>query len=237
MAIINALLNEFDGEDIKAYLSRTYICSIKGVAYLDSYTTIHICSYHFLKLNRDLIKKYYKYGGFQSKSHFVLRLIDRLITRTKLQDDVTIAHYATIVKLAINLDKRFKRSLNYLEKAIKSFDDSLEEIEMKIDQCKSEKSETLEDSHENLIQFPNKKWKSFWDKQLQKTRHDDDKIKEINKNNHNKYYMLTYCKDLQQYLSFISLWSNICSDFSDNFFTNSAAELYFHVKSRIKKTM
>ena len=44
-----------------------------------------------------------------------------------------------------------------------------------------------------------------------------------------------YSKDFKWYLSFISLWSNICRGFSDNFLTNSAAELYFHIKKLNKE--
>ena len=117
--------------------------------------------------------------------------------------------------LATNVDERFKRSLTYLEKTINSFDDSLEKIGMNIDQFKSEESERMEDDHENAIQLSNEKWKSFWDKQFQNTRRGDTDIKEIKENNHSKYYMPIYCKDFKRYLSFLSLWPNICKGFSD----------------------
>lgn len=52
MAITNAL-NEFNGEDIKGYHSRTEICSIEVVTDLDSYISIHVCSYYFLKLRNN----------------------------------------------------------------------------------------------------------------------------------------------------------------------------------------
>ena len=66
-------------------------------------------------------------------------MIDRLIACTKLADVVTIPQHAIIVMLATNLDGRFKPSLTYLKKAINSFDESLKEIEINIDQWKSKK--------------------------------------------------------------------------------------------------
>ena len=85
-------------------------------------------------------------------------MIDRLIACTKLADVVTIPQHAIIVMLATSLDGRFKPSLTYLKKAINSFDESLKETEINIDQWKSKKSKILEDSHENATQFLNEKY-------------------------------------------------------------------------------
>ena len=85
-------------------------------------------------------------------------MIDRLIACTKLADVVTIPQHAIIVMLATNLDRRFKPSFTYLKKAINSFDESLKEIEINIDQWKSKKSKILEHSHENAKQFLTEKY-------------------------------------------------------------------------------
>ena len=67
-------------------------------------------------------------------------------------------HPITVI-LATNLDGRIKRSLTYLVKTINFFDDSLQEMKINIDHCRSEEPERLQDSNENAVQLPNERLK------------------------------------------------------------------------------
>ena len=60
-------------------------------------TRLHICSFHFLKMNRESIQKLYGKNDDTGKVNFCLRIIGRLICCQSLDKAIEIYKLATVV--------------------------------------------------------------------------------------------------------------------------------------------
>ena len=96
-AMMQAVLQEYLGENIAQYLSRMFRIT-KGInPDEDNKTTrFHVCSFRFLKFNKDFINKKYDRKNNRCKLHFCLRSLGRIICCINLEQALVIWRHITV---------------------------------------------------------------------------------------------------------------------------------------------
>ena len=114
-AMMQAVLQEYLRENIAQYLSRVFRIT-KGIIPDDENktTSLHVCSFHFLKLNKDFINKKYDRKNNRSKLHFCLRSLGRLICCNNFEQDLVVCRHMTVA-----ITDRFVTTL--VDESIKDF--------------------------------------------------------------------------------------------------------------------
>ena len=114
-AMMQAVLQEYLRENIAQYLSRVFRIT-KGIIpdEENKTTSLHVCSFHFLKLNKDFINKKYDRKNNRSKLHFCLRSLGRLICCNNFEQDLVVCRHMTVA-----ITGRFVTTL--VDESIKDF--------------------------------------------------------------------------------------------------------------------
>ena len=114
-AMMQAVLQEYLRENIAQYLSRVFRIT-KGIIpdEENKTTSLHVCSFHFLKLNKDFINKKYDRKNNRSKLHFCLRSLGRLICCNNFEQDLVVCRHMTVT-----ITGRFVTTL--VDESIKDF--------------------------------------------------------------------------------------------------------------------
>ena len=97
-AILQVVLQEYADENLESYLTRMFNIAT-GISSIEKNrkTRLHICSFHFLKMNRESIQKLYGKKDDTGKVNFCLRIIGRLICCQSLDKAIEIYKLATVV--------------------------------------------------------------------------------------------------------------------------------------------
>ena len=140
-AIIQAVLQEYTNETIGKYLSRLYrIATGVSSDEENKKTHVHICSFHFLKLNRQILGRLYGKIKEQCKKHFCLRILGRLICCGSLKEAIRIWKHASIIMTNKKVTSAVKQSLSILQETINK-SDILQGIENDAGTCLTEENE------------------------------------------------------------------------------------------------
>ena len=120
-AMVQSVMQEMSVNTLQSYLQKTYDLIQEGNEDNSINTIAHICSFHFLKLNRESLKKLYTGQEYKEKIHFCQRVPGRLICCLLLKDSTTILeHFAKIVTSPTHNDV-VENFLKYLERSINEF--------------------------------------------------------------------------------------------------------------------
>ena len=137
-AMIQAVLQEYLGANITQYLSRMFRITKEINPDEENTTTrLHVCSFHFLKLNKDFINKKYDKTNNRSKLHFCLRSSGRLICCINLEQALVICRHITVAITGRYVTTLVDESIKYLQDAVNKFE-VLEQLEVKAADCSTE---------------------------------------------------------------------------------------------------
>ena len=121
-AIIQAVLLEFNKESLHEYLNRTFRITEKinqqDITNSSTKITLHICSYHVLKMNFEKLKKCTKKNSI---IHFCQRLLGRLICFENLGDITKFAVHCLKVLTNPDVTSEAEQSLKIINEEINSF--------------------------------------------------------------------------------------------------------------------
>ena len=96
--MIQSVIQKMTGCTLQSYLQKTYNLIQEGNEHNSINTIVHICSFHFLKLDRENLKKPYTAQEYKKKIHSCQRVLGRLIYCHSLKDATTILeHFAKVV--------------------------------------------------------------------------------------------------------------------------------------------
>ena len=163
-AMMQAVLHEYLGKNIVQYLSRI-IRITKGINpdEENKTTRLHVCSFLFLRLNRDFINNKYDRKSNRSKLLFCLFSLGRFICCNNLEQDLVIFRHMTVAITGRYVTTLADESIKYLQDAVNKFE-VLEQLEVKAAECSTELDESECITGEQL---ENKSpWKDFWDEEL-----------------------------------------------------------------------
>ena len=85
-------------------------------------TRLHICSFHFLKMNRESIQKLYGKKDDTGKVNFCLRIIGRLICCQSLEKALEICKLVTVVMTNEKVITVVEKLVQELKRTINCFD-------------------------------------------------------------------------------------------------------------------
>ena len=117
---------------------------------------VHICSFHFLNLNRQFLDKLYGKTKEESEKHFCLRMLGRLICCGSLEEAIRICKHVSIIMTNKKVTSSVKQSLSILQEAINKFD-ILQGTENDAGTCLTKEAET--DSFGDV----SSPWKEMWE--------------------------------------------------------------------------
>ena len=216
-AMIQAVVQEMTGYTLQSYLQKTSDLIQGGNEDNSINTIVHICSFHFLKLNRENLKKLYTTQEHKKKIHFCQRVLGRLICCHSLKDSTTISeHFATVVTARIH-NEVVENSLKYLERSINEF----KEVEKLLERFEDT---TLNEG--NITRLPTcKGWNMFWEEKLKKYMANYASVSENNTVDANVFFMPAYFTCLLKYLPRIALLSNILEEHLSQKMTSKKCKL------------
>ena len=235
-AMIQAVVQEMTGYTLQSYLQKTSDLIQGGNEDNSINTFVHICSFHFLKLNRENLKKLYTAQEHKKKIHFCQRVLGSLICCHLLKDSTPMSeHFATVVTARIH-NEVVENSLKYLERSIIEF----KEVEKHLERFEDT---TLNEG--NITGLPScKGWNMFWEEKRKKYMTNYASVSENNTVDANVFFMPAYFTYLLKYLPRIALWSNILEKHLSqkmtskkcklDRMTNANVELYFKLKKENK---
>ena len=153
-AIIQLVVQEMTGNDLVTCLQKAYNMVQKIDETRQIGTVFCICSFPFLKLNREKMKKHYNKKEDNVKVHFSQRILGRLICCSSLKDAVNIVKALACVAVSRTNKKNVEVSLKYLEE--------FQEIDELIEQ-----SEEGDVRFEEMEEFQHcMDWDMFWKEKL-----------------------------------------------------------------------
>ena len=85
-------------------------------------TRLHVCSFHFLKLNKDFINKKYDRKTNRSKLHFCLRYLGRFICCNNFELALVIGRNMTVTIVGRYATTLVDKSIKYLQDAVNKFE-------------------------------------------------------------------------------------------------------------------
>ena len=203
-AIIQVVLQEYTNEITNKYLSRLYrIATGVSSDEENKKTHVHICSFHFIKLNSQFLDRLYGKTKEESKKHFCLKMLGRLICCGILEEAIRICKHASIIMTNKKVRSAVKQSLSILQEIINEFD-VLQGIENNAGTCLTEEVEN------DLFGYVSSPWKDMWEKELMKlvTKNDEENILEEDEPQ-KQYVMDIYFEEFKHHLPFIAMWTNI----------------------------
>lgn len=157
-AMIQSVIQEMTGYILQSNLQKTYNLIQGGNEDNSINTIVHICSFHYLRLNRENLKKLYTAQEHKKKIHFCQRVLGRLICCHWLKDATTILEHSAKIVTSQTHNKVMENSLKYLERPINEF----KEVEELLEQFEDT---TLNEG--NLTGLPScKGWDMFWKEKL-----------------------------------------------------------------------
>ena len=206
---MQAVLQEYLEENIAQYLSRMFRITKGIIPDEENKTTrLHVCSFHFLKLNKDFINKKYDRKNNRSKLHICLRSLGRLICCINLEQALAICRHMTVAITGRYVTTLVDESIKYLQDPVNKFK-VLEQLEVKPAECTTELDESESTTGEQLES--KSPWKDFWDDELH--HYDEEKFNENEDNNHlaeSKYFVYEYFHEFKRHLQFLPIWSRVC---------------------------
>ncbi len=219
MALILACLDEFCGESISKYLSRTSRV-ISGTASSQDLNKpfLHICSFHFIKMCRMIAKRLYNRGQDEkSQIHFAMCLLGRLINCTSRRDAYKIVRRAVMVLKSKFATKQMREALAFLQKSIITFQEQVDDfVDVKTDDP-STTSDEVYPGESNLYSIDGMSEVSnngtdpsksnpfdYWTLCLNTVKLDNTEDSNLELN---RYYMPDFCTWLAEKLPYITLWS------------------------------
>ena len=163
-AMMQTVLQEYLVENIAQYLSRMFRITKGIIPDEENKTTrLHVCSFHFLKLNKDFINKKYDRKNNRSKLHICLRSLGRLICCINLEQALAICRHMTVAITGRYVTTLVDESIKYLQDPVNKFE-VLEQLEVKVAECSSELDESECTTGEQLES--KSQCKDFWDEEL-----------------------------------------------------------------------
>ena len=170
--MIQAVVQEMTGNDLATYIQKTYNIVRKIDETMQIGTIFPICSFHFLKLNRENMKKHYNKKEDNVKVHFLQTIFGRLIYCSSLKDAVNIVKALACVAVFRTNDKNVEVSLKYLEESMNEFQEINELIEQSVEG--DVKFEEMEEFQHCMV------WNMFWKQKLQSYIEVVDKEEQFN---------------------------------------------------------
>ena len=120
--MIQGVIQEMTRSDLATNLQKTYNMVQKINQTRQIGTVFRICSFHFLKFNRENMKKHEKENSKKEDNVKVLfpqRILGRLICCSSIKDAVNIAKALACVAVSRINEKNVEVSLKYLEESIR----------------------------------------------------------------------------------------------------------------------
>ena len=159
-AILQPVLQEYEDKNLESYPTRTFKIATDILYIKESRKTrLHICSFHFLTMNRESIQNLFGKKDDADKDNFCMRIIGRLICCQSLDEAIEICKLAAIVLKNKKVTTVVEKSVQELEKTVNCFD--------MLPQVKKYPGyrTTDEDDQEEIIEATSR-WKHLWDKEL-----------------------------------------------------------------------
>ena len=197
-AMIQAVVQEMTGNDLATTYKKTYNMVKKIYETRQIGTVFCICSFHFLKHNRENMKKHYNKKEDNVKVYFSQRILGRLICCSSLKDAVSIVKSLVCVAVSRTNEKNVEVSLKYLEESINEFQETDELIEQSEEDVKFEEMKEFQHCMD---------WDVLWKENLQSYVEIVDKEEKFidDKKTENVYYIPIFLQTLIKYLSHITL--------------------------------
>ena len=164
--MIQACLQEFSNENVNQYLDRTYNI-VRGHANPHDLhkTLIHICALHVMRMCKRNIKKYHnKNQDEHSQTHYAMRIMGRLINSLTLEEAARIIHKVAVVMRTIYASDNVKKSLNWLENSINTFDEP-DDID---DDVTNDEDDITADCDKGHYNNRKTEMHKYWDSKLKK---------------------------------------------------------------------
>ena len=150
-AMMQTVLQKYLVEYIAQYLSRMFRIT-KGIIPDEENKTaaLHVCSFHFLKLNKDFINKKYDRKKNGSKLHFYLPSLGILICCNNLEQALVICRHISVAITGRYVTTLVDESIKYLQDLVNKFK-VLEQLEVKAAECSTELDESECTTGEQLV--------------------------------------------------------------------------------------
>ena len=121
-----AVLQELGRKTLHKYLERTDRIIFKTSEPKDfSASLTHVCSYHFIKLNRDLAIKLCTHRKKSNAIHFIQRVTGHLICYISVTEAVTLVRNSRYILTNRDITTNVTKSLDVINQAINNFDDPI----------------------------------------------------------------------------------------------------------------